>query len=387
MRPVRNCLAFGVALGSCLLAAWTVRAADSPLVFAKTFGGSGGDGISVLATDPSGNVIAAGTTNSFDFPVTNGSANTATQFAVSANAGGSWGPLGNLPSGPPLSLVADTSNPPIWYAAAADDLYKSVDGGVTWQSIGPRGLDNCSRYPASCGITNLVVDPTQPSTIYGRGEAGILETMDAGATWSFVNAPVNSNPPAYLVLDPFHPSHLFTNIGQNDYRSFDGGQNWTQFTPPLLHPENYCGNNQARVAFDAITPNVVYIVDHCDLFRSTDGGIYWNLVTGPFSFSYYVVTHATQSSAILVATFTGLYATTDGGNSWTLLLVNSQANPPAFVAIDPQEPSIIMTDTARSQDGGATWQSLALGRPVTSIAFDPQTAGRALATMALTACV
>ena len=379
MRPARNFLVIGVALGAGLLAPWTARATDSPLRFTKTFGGSGSDAISVLTTDPSGNVIAAGTTTSFDFPVTNGSGNAATHFAASADAGGSWHPLSNLPSGPPLSLLADTSSPPIWYAAAADDLYKSADGGVTWQSIGPRGLNECSSYPASCGITNLVVDPTQPSTVYGRGAAGILETMDGGATWSFVNAPVSRNPPAYLVLDPFHPSHLFTNIGQSDYRSFDGGQNWTQFTPPLLHPENYCSAGNAQVAFDAVTPNVVYMVDHCDLFRSTDGGIYWGSVTGPFTLSYYVVAHPTQSGAMYVSTFTGLYASPDGGITWTLLLANEQGNPPHLVVIDPQQPSVLVTDTARSQDGGMTWQTLTLGRPVQSIVFDPRTAGRAIA--------
>jgi hypothetical protein len=65
MRPARNCIAFGVALGAGLLAAWIARATDSPLRFTKTFGGSGSDAIRLLTTDPSGNVIAAGTTASF----------------------------------------------------------------------------------------------------------------------------------------------------------------------------------------------------------------------------------------------------------------------------------------------------------------------------------
>src|SRR5215471_263513 len=166
MRRSRSFHPIGAALGAGFLIASTAHATDSPLRFIKTFGGSGADAISALTTDSAGNVIAAGTTGSFDFPVTNGSGNTATHFAVSGDAGGSWHPLGNLPSGPPLSLVADSSNPPVWYAVAADDLYKSSDAGATWQSIGPKGLNDCSGYSASCGITNLVMDPTQPSTIY-----------------------------------------------------------------------------------------------------------------------------------------------------------------------------------------------------------------------------
>ncbi len=379
MGPWRAAIVLGVAL----LGACSAQSPGSPLIFTKFFGGSASDGVGALTVDAAGDVIAAGSTTSFDFPVTNGSANSATRFAVSADAGATWHALSNPPySGPltNLTLVADTSNPPNFYAAGATDLYKSADGGRTWQVIDPTGLANCAGYAPSCGITSLIVNRAQPSILYGSGAAGVLETMDGGNTWSFINAPQSRNPPGYLALDPFHPSHLFTKIDQNDYRSFDGGQNWTQFTPPLLHPENYCSTaGVAQIAFDAVTPNVVYMVDHCDLFVSTDGGVYWNPITGPFTLSYYVVASPVQAGAIYVTTFTGLYASMDGGNTWRLVLANSQGDPPHLVAIDPQQPSILMTDSARSQDGGQTWQALAMGRPVQSVIFDPATPGRVLA--------
>ena len=184
------------------------------------------------------------------------------------------------------------------------------------------------------------------------------------------------------MLDPFHPGHLFTNIGQTDYRSFDGGQTWTQFTPPLLDPGNFCGSGTPQVAFDSVTPNVVYMVDHCDLFRSTDGGIYWDPVTGPFQISYAPVAHPTVGGVIYVTTFNGLYVTTDSGQTWTLLLSNQQGNPPHIVAVDPQQPSILITDTARSTDGGATWTNSALVRAPGAIVFDPQTPGPVVAATA-----
>jgi uncharacterized protein (TIGR03437 family) len=366
-----------------LLTASLLCAADSSLVFTKTFGGSGIDSITTAAVDPSGNLIVAGATSSYDFPVTNGSANTATQFAVSPNAGAAWQPFTNLPAGTPTSLVVDTGNPPIWYATGTKDLYKSADGGATWQSIGPRGLRNCDTLPPFCGVLSLAINPAQPSTIYARtGSAGILKTTDGGVTWNSTNAPANVNPPAYLVLDPFHPDHLFTNIGQTDYRSFDGGQTWTQFTPPLLDPDNFCSSGTPQVAFDSATSNVVYMVDHCDLFRSTDGGIYWDPLTGPFQIAYAPVAHPTAGGVIYVTTFNGLYVTTDGGQTWTLLLSNQQGNPPHIVAVDPHQPSILSTDTARSTDAGATWTNSALVRAPSAIVFDPQTPGRVVAATA-----
>src|SRR5690349_11195070 len=88
---------------------------QSPLRFNRIFGGSGQDYVTAITTDPSGFVIVAGSTSSLDFPVTDGSRNTATQFATTRNGGASWSPLGNLPAGRPLALHIDTSMPAAWY--------------------------------------------------------------------------------------------------------------------------------------------------------------------------------------------------------------------------------------------------------------------------------
>ena len=47
--------------------------ADCALLITRTFGGSGGESVTAIATDRDGFVIAAGSTSSYDFPVTDGS--------------------------------------------------------------------------------------------------------------------------------------------------------------------------------------------------------------------------------------------------------------------------------------------------------------------------
>ena len=190
-----------------------------------------------------------------------------------------------------------------------------------------------------------MINPAQPATIYARSaSAGILKTTDAGVTWSPTNTPANPNPPAYLVLDPFHPDHLFTNIGNSDFRTFDGGQTWTQFTPPLLHPGNYCGSGVAPVAFDAVTPDLVYMVDHCDLFRSTDGGIYWDLVATPSTISYAVVAHPSKSHRVCDHVHRTLREQRWRQSPGVCCFPTSRGILPRVVAIDPRQPSIILTD-------------------------------------------
>jgi uncharacterized protein (TIGR03437 family) len=137
------------------------------------------------------------------------------------------------------------------------------------------------------------------------------------------------------------------------------------------------------IAFDAVTPDLVYMVDHCDLFRSTDGGLFWEAVIAPFQYSYAVIANPGKSGTIYAATFTGLYGSSDNGATWGLLLPNAeQANPPRVVGIDPRQPSTILTDSFRSRDGGITWAPITLGRATTAIVFDPRIPGRAVAATA-----
>src|SRR6266478_2166962 len=105
---------------------------ESALRFTKIFGGSGNESVSAMVTDPAGFVILAGQTSSYDFPVTDGSLNTGTQFAVTADSGLTWRPLSNLPSGTPTVIAVDSSTSPIWYAAGTTGIFKSTDGGATW---------------------------------------------------------------------------------------------------------------------------------------------------------------------------------------------------------------------------------------------------------------
>jgi hypothetical protein len=76
-----------------LLLSGALSAADSALTFSRTLGGkSGSTVINVIATDPSGNIVVAGTTSAFDFPVTSGSSNSGTQIAESLDSGNTWNP-------------------------------------------------------------------------------------------------------------------------------------------------------------------------------------------------------------------------------------------------------------------------------------------------------
>ena len=94
-------------------------------------------------------------------------------------------------------------------AGVGNGIYKSMDGGVTWQHL---GLESSER------IHRVVLHPTDPAIAYlavmgptwSDGEQrGVYRTTDGGATWErvlFVNQRTGA---ADLVMDPANPNKLF----------------------------------------------------------------------------------------------------------------------------------------------------------------------------------
>jgi photosystem II stability/assembly factor-like uncharacterized protein len=116
-------------------------------------------------------------------------------------------------------------------------LYKSTDGGLTWQSLTAR---------AGIGTNAIALDPTSPATIYiGAGGDGVFKTIDGGAHWRRaddglprigVQATTAAGTTerltmvagiAALAVDPVHPTTLYAaTSGSGIFRSADGGGSW-----------------------------------------------------------------------------------------------------------------------------------------------------------------
>ncbi len=151
-------------------------------------------------------------------------------------------------------------------------VYKSTDGGKTWQHM---GLENTQH------IGRIVVHPTNPNIVwvaalgalYSKNkDRGVYKTTDGGKTWKktlFVN---DESGIIDLTIHPKNPNVLFAaswekarrawNFKENGpgsgvFRSDDGGDTWKKVTKGLPKPE-YLG----RIGLDVCLtkPNVMYLV-------------------------------------------------------------------------------------------------------------------------------
>jgi hypothetical protein len=76
-------------------------------------------------------------------------------------------------------------------------VYKTIDGGATWQDTGG------SR--SWLGIRSMAIDPQDSSTVYAGTECGVFKTIDGGASWA-ASGPAGATEIAGIVIDAHNTS-------------------------------------------------------------------------------------------------------------------------------------------------------------------------------------
>ncbi len=178
------------------------------------------------------------------------------------------------------------------YVAYGDGLWRSPDGGATWQHL---GLDN-QRI-----ISKIIVHPTQAGVLFVAAmgmpfarttDRGVYRSKDNGATWQRVLFASDQAGAIDLSMSPDNPNELFAatwdrlrsykaNLisGPNGaiWKSTDGGNTWNRLTNGLP------GGRQGRIGLSQTpqNPSLLYasFVDSTSalegIFRSTDRGASW----------------------------------------------------------------------------------------------------------------
>ncbi len=120
---------------------------------------------------------------------------------------------------------------------AGSGLYRSLDGGDTWQRI-TNGLPT-----GNMGRIGIAIAPSQPSTVYAIVESkagGVFRSDDRGSTWRKVNT-LNPRPMYYsqIRVDPQHPDRVWV-VGTYVHRSIDGGKTFsTDSTGDRIHVDHH----------------------------------------------------------------------------------------------------------------------------------------------------
>ena len=224
------------------------------------------------------------------------------------DGGNTWRPVtdGQIKSSSIGAIGISESNPDIVYVGTGeselrgstiqgDGVYKTTDGGKTWQHM---GLENTQV------VGRIRVHPTNPDIVYAAAlghpygnneERGVYRTQDGGKTWQRVLYRNDRVGAIDLALDPRNPQVLYASLwevyrrpwtlssggdGCGLFKSTDGGDHWTEITRNPGLPQSLIG--KINVSVSGADSNRVYAnveAEDGGLFRSDDAGATWTKVS------------------------------------------------------------------------------------------------------------
>ena len=316
----------------------------------------------------------------------------------------SWEFAGPINIGGRLSAVAihPTQINTFYVGAASGGIFKTEDGGLSWESIFDDQL--------SLSIGDIAVAPSNPEVIYvGTGEAnagggsvsydglGIFRSGDGGSTWTHTGLE-ESGSIGRLVVHPQNPDICYvaamgrmfsTNNQRGIFKTTDGGQNWQN----VLFISDSTGG--IDVVIDPQNPETIYAAMwertrrpdqrvyggiSCGIYRSYNGGNDWTeLTNGLPSPSINVgrigISVSPSNPAVLYSIyadktgyFDGVYKSSNHGDSWTRTNDGSMSNFYSSygwwfgrLRVDPVNPDIVYAigfDLFKTSNGGSSWSNI-----------------------------
>ncbi|MGQ9626781.1 MAG: WD40/YVTN/BNR-like repeat-containing protein [Anaerolineae bacterium] len=256
----------------------------------------------------------------------------------------------------------------ICFAARHSGLYRSEDGGLTWQNAyASLELDKPLITAAVAVSPNFEAD----RSVFAGVPGGILRSVDGGKSWYISGLP---SPPPFistLVVSPNFAQDgtlLAGTMEDGVFRSTDRGSHWSPCNFGLLDLNVL----SMAISPEFATDETLFVGTVSGIFRSTNGGRAWREVNFPSDFapvlSLAISPNYADDGILFAGTESfGLFFSDDRGNSWTRLgeeiltgAVNAIILSPNF----PEKPDILalLGDALLiSRDFGRRWSDWKAG--------------------------
>ena len=297
---------------------------------------------------------------------------------------GSIGALAVAPSAPDTIYVGSGEGLQRPDLSTGDGIYKSTDGGKTWEHLGLRDGQQ---------IGAIIVDPKNPERLfvavlghpYGpNAERGVFRSTDGGRTFEKVLYKDENTGAIALAFDPKNSRTIYATLwaarqgpwensgwqgpGSGLFKSTDGGSTWKQLTKGL--PTFEQGLGRIGIAVAPSDPKRLYAnVDAPQLggvYRSDDAGESWQRVNDEMRVwgrgsDFAEVRVDPRDPDTVYSANTSTYRSTDGGHTYHAFKGAPGGDDYHTVWINPENPDIILLASDQgatlSVNGGRTWSS------------------------------
>jgi photosystem II stability/assembly factor-like uncharacterized protein len=317
------------------------------------------------------------------------------------NAGTSWNPIfDKQPSYSIGCVTIDPKNPAVvWigtgenvsgrHVGYGDGIYRSLDGGESWNQMGLQHSEHISKILISPKDSRIIFAAAEGPLWNPGGERGVYRSTDSGASWEQVLKISEDTGFTDLEFSPRDPEVLYAAAYQRRrsvalflgggpesgiYKSSDGGDNWRKVTKGL--PKGDMG--KIGLAVSTVDPSHVYATieatpEEKGFYRSTDGGESWekrsDYVSGGTGEHYYQEIYASPHKLGLVYQMdVRIHVSEDGGKTFVQLGEPHKHSDNHALVFDPKDPEYLLVGSDggiyETWDHGRSWK-FAANLPVT----------------------
>ena len=282
------------------------------------------------------------------------------------------------PNMPSTLWVGSGENNSLRSVAYGDGVYKSIDDGRTFTNVGLKNSEHIGR---------ILVDPRNSDVVWvaaigplwsGGGDRGLYKTADGGKTWNRVLGDGEWVGVNDVQIDPRNPDIMIASTFQRErrvwgqihggpgsglHRSTDGGKTWTRIRTGL--PTGDLGRIGLSIA--PSDPEVVYAVIEASgsssgFYRSTNSGASWERMSSESGLGLFYneifVDPSNKDRVYMVETNTSV--SNDAGRTWTQVPARNKHVDDHVVWIDPNNSEHIMIGSDgglyESFDRGTNWR-------------------------------
>ena len=312
------------------------------------------------------------------------------------NGGTTWQPVfDDQPSYSIGCVTIDPNNPEIIWVGSGenvsgrhvgfgDGIYKSLNGGKTWQNMGLKKSQHISK---------ILIDPGNSLVIYAAcegplwspgGQRGVYKSSDGGKKWQLCLKISKDTGVTDIAFEPGHTDTIYAAAYQRRrsvaafmgggpesgiYKTNDSGKNWRKLTVGL--PKGHMG--RIGLAVSPQKPNVVYATieagpEEKGFYRSANRGESWEKRdkyisngTGPH---YYQEIFADPHRFDRVYQMdVWMHVTENGGKTFRKVGENHKHSDNHALAFDVHDPNYLLAGcdggVYESRDAGKTWKFFA----------------------------
>jgi photosystem II stability/assembly factor-like uncharacterized protein len=306
------------------------------------------------------------------------------------NSGTTWSPVFDSQGSYSIGCITmDPNNPQIIWVGTGennsqrsvgygDGVYKSVDSGKSWKNMGLQESEHIGMIWIDPRNSQRVFVAAQGPLWSAGGDRGLYKTEDGGETWEKVLAISGNTGVSEVIADPGNPDTMYAVAYQRRrrvwtlldggpesgiYKSVDGGKTWSEKTDGIPKVDK----GRIGIAVSPADPSVVYAVieaanDAGGFFKSTDRGQSWKkqssyVTSSPQYYQELVADPMDVSRVYALDTF--LMVTEDGGNTFAKIGSDNKHVDNHALWIDPDNTNYLLAGCDggiyESWDRGSNW--------------------------------